>query len=252
MAEIFPELPLTSLPAAVSFMGPQPRTLDVVEDELAGVSLSLYEEELLTERLRWALAAAKRGRARLRAQVAALLAERHETNESVSEAAEALRVQRDRIAGLEAQAAMACRVCEAPVRWVDSSSGGWWNHATPAEDGHGVTPRPAPLASYPPVMRWAALLDREDLADFLDELAASAITNASSDVALAEVETTCRTWRLIAEAQHGHNTAVGPDAMSQAFAPVAALREVLDGEHWPTVHHDWRLGRDLPELGGPR
>lgn len=34
-------------------------------------------------------------------QVAALLAERHSTNESVSEAAEALRVQRDRIAELE-------------------------------------------------------------------------------------------------------------------------------------------------------
>lgn len=53
-------------------VGPVPRTLDAVEDELTGVSLSLYEEELTAERLRWALASAKRGRARLRARVAEL------------------------------------------------------------------------------------------------------------------------------------------------------------------------------------
>jgi hypothetical protein len=32
-----------------------------------------------------------------------------------------------------------------------------------------------------------------------------------------------------------------------AVAPVAALREVLDGEHFATVHHDYRVGHDLPE-----
>ena len=53
-------------------VGLEPRTLDTVEDELTGVSLSLYEEELTSERLRWALASAKRGRARLRARVAEL------------------------------------------------------------------------------------------------------------------------------------------------------------------------------------
>lgn len=80
-------------------------------------------------------------------------------------------------------------------------------------------------AGYPPALPWARLLDADDLADFLDELAASAITHASSDVALAEVEETCGTWRLIAEAQHGHNTAPGPDRLTQSFAPVAAPRE---------------------------
>lgn len=78
----------------------------------------------------------------------------------------------------------------------------------------GSVEEPSPVG-YPPALPWAALLDADDLADFLDELAASAITNASGDVALAEVETTCRTWRLIAEAQHGHNTAPGPDAVTQ-------------------------------------
>ncbi|BBC35213.1 hypothetical protein SGFS_065070 [Streptomyces graminofaciens] len=69
----------------------------------------------------------------------------------------------------------------------------------------------APDGKYPPALPWAALLDDEDRADFLDELAASAITHATTDVALAEVEETCKTWRLIAEAQHGHNTAPGPE-----------------------------------------
>jgi hypothetical protein len=51
-------------------VGSEPRTLDQVEDELTGVNLSLYEEELLTARLRLALASAQRGRRELRAGVA--------------------------------------------------------------------------------------------------------------------------------------------------------------------------------------
>ncbi|MDX2513905.1 hypothetical protein PV355_01820 [Streptomyces stelliscabiei] len=39
-----------------------------------------------------------------------------------------------------------------------------------------------------------------------------------------------------------------PDAVTKVFVPVASLREP-DGEHYPLVHHDWRLGRDLPEGG---
>jgi len=124
-------------------------------------------------------------------------------------------------------------------------------------------------SEYPPAMPWAALMDHEDLADFLDELAASAITHASSEVALTEVEKTCATWRLIAEAQHGHNTAPGPDAMTRTFAPTQALRE----DHRPSaewvaetfspkpaprdddpngLHHTYRVGRDLPPLDGQR
>jgi len=53
-------------------VGPEPRTLDVVEEELTGVNLSLYEEELENARLRLALASAQRGRQELRARVAEL------------------------------------------------------------------------------------------------------------------------------------------------------------------------------------
>ncbi|MFI2078275.1 hypothetical protein [Streptomyces triculaminicus] len=66
--------------------------------------------------------------------------------------------------------------------------------------------------TYPPALPWASLMDAEDQADFLDELAASAILHANSATALAEVEATCGRWRVIAEAQHAHNTAPGPDA----------------------------------------
>jgi hypothetical protein len=114
-----------------------------------------------------------------------------------------------------------------------------------------VLPMPAgnQPQGYPPAMPWAALMDHEDLTDFLDELAASAITHASSEVALVEVEKTCATWRLIAEAQHGHNTAPGPDAMTRTFAPTQVLRE---DPHDSPLHHTYRVGRDLPELGGQR
>mgnify|MGYP001565506917 CR=1 FL=1 len=137
------------------------RTLDVVEEELTGVNLALWEEIQAYARLRQALASAKRGRARLRARIAEL------------EAAQ------------------------------------------------------VPADVYPPAMPWAALMDAGDLADFLDELAASAITNASSDVALAEVEKTCATWRLIAEAQHGHNTAPGPDGEEPYVSRLLPPRDAI-------------------------
>jgi hypothetical protein len=168
----------------------------------------------------------------LRTRVAELEAERHTTNEALSDAAVQLRANRDLIAELEA-----ARV---------------------------------PGETYPPALPWAALMDHEDLTDFLDELAASAITHASSEAALAEVEATCGRWRLIAEAQHAHNTAPGPDAMTRTFAPTQALREdedvtpqvqklrtllagqraAAEGEHYAAVHHSYRIPRDLPPVGG--
>jgi hypothetical protein len=57
-------------------VGPEPRTLDVVEEELTGANLALYEEELENARLRLALESARRGRRELRARVAELEAER--------------------------------------------------------------------------------------------------------------------------------------------------------------------------------
>jgi hypothetical protein len=138
---------------------------------------------------------------RLRAQVEALLVERHSTNEALDDAVQALRAKQS----------------------SDSS--------------------------YSTALPWAALMDDEDLAEFLDELADAATTNVDAVTRLAEVERACGTWRLIAEAQHGHNTAPGPDAMTRVFVPVASLREP-EGEFYGVVHHDYKVGHDLPETGG--
>lgn len=111
----------------------------------------------------------------------------------------------------------------------------------------------APADTYPPAMPWAALMDHEDLTDFRDELGAAAIANASCEDALAKVEETCGRWRAIAEAQHAHNTAPGPDAITRLTVPVQVLRE---GEHYAATHHDYRVPRDLPDtttpMGDPR
>lgn len=69
------------------------RTLDVVEEELTGVNLALWEEVQAYARLRLALTSAQRDRRQLRAEVAALLAERHSTNEALDDAVQELRAR---------------------------------------------------------------------------------------------------------------------------------------------------------------
>jgi hypothetical protein len=190
MSEVFPEKPITSLPAAVAAMGalpmpvgPEPRTLDVAEDELTGASLSLWEEERATERLRWALASARRGRARLRAQVAALLAERHTTNEALSEAAEALRADRDGPA----------------LPWAASM-----------DDGD--------LSMFLDDMVSAAMGRWRSEPEVPDR------------TVLADIERVCREWRtpgqgLRGDAPEGPSVAESADKLSRFFSPVASLRE---------------------------
>ncbi|MFF8997083.1 hypothetical protein ACF1GW_30885 [Streptomyces achromogenes] len=203
--------------------------LDRSHDDLTGVSLSLYEEQQETARLRLALKSAQRGRRQLRARVAELEAERHATNEALSEAAEALREQRDRIAGLEKERARyvgaeptiaeelaylsrcldsVLDLCEKAekqaTRWENPLPVPEWVAKVRAA-AEGMVAR----TSYPPALPWASLMDDEDLAEFLDSLAGALETGEARD-ALAEVEDTCATWRAIAEAQHAHNTAPGP------------------------------------------
>jgi hypothetical protein len=117
-----------------------------------------------------------------------------------------------------------------------------------------VAPEPqVPAEGYPASLPWAALMDDEDLLDFLDELTDAATRNVSCVERLAEVERACSTWRLIAEAQHGHNTAPGPDAMTQTFVPVASLREPEpEPEFHAFLYHPYTKPHDLPETGAPR
>ena len=136
----------------------------------------------------------------------------------------------------------------------------------------GTGPQPSESA-YSPALPWAALMDADDLEGFLADLADAA--SGDDDLAtLDEVESAIARWRLIAEAQHAHNTAAGPDAEpdaitariapTQALQPVedvplrtrglrelvAGQREAVDGEHYPHVHRDYRVSHDRPETGG--
>lgn len=134
---------------------------------------------------------------------------------------------------------------------------------------------------------WAAQMDDGDLHDFLGDLVSAAMGRWQSDpevpdrVVLAAVEKACAAWRTPGEGLRsdpepdecpcppagqpgphqlgcpeaevpvaGRSVEESADRLTAFFAPVSSLREVVDGEHWSTVHHDWRLGRDLPETGG--
>jgi chromosome segregation ATPase len=110
--------PITDLPTAVAVLGALPmpvggqrevRTLDVVEEELTGANLSLWEEEQDNARLRMALVSAQRGRRELRARVAELDAVRKERDEARA----ALRDAADQISELESDFAGAVVVSEA-------------------------------------------------------------------------------------------------------------------------------------------
>ncbi|MGW0012426.1 hypothetical protein ACWDVX_22120 [Streptomyces tendae] len=85
--------------------------------------------------------------------------------------------------------------------------------------------QPAEGSSYPSALPWARLMDAEDLAEFLAEVEhAIATPGATPAEALAAVEKRCGTWRVIAEAQHAHNTAPGPDAETKTTAGPQTLR----------------------------
>jgi hypothetical protein len=67
-------------------------------------------------------------------------------------------------------------------------------------------------------------MDGEDLAGFLRDLDAGMRDAArqahfagrpQAPAVLTALEHACATWRLIAETQHAHNTAAGPDAETE-------------------------------------
>lgn len=157
---------------------PEPRTLDVVEHELTGARLSLYEEELETARLRLALASAKRGRRELR--------------ELVRQMVDGLNGHDCPPPGespMEAVTRFAVRLMEA--------------ERLLAEDG----------CSCPPVDR------THQIGCPLDGVPASSPCERPMD------------------------------GLTKVFVPVASLREP-EPEFHGLLHHDYRVGHDLPETGG--
>lgn len=73
-------------------------------------------------------------------------------------------------------------------------------------------------SSYPPALPWAALMDDEDLFETLGEIwnvvrpVADSATQLDARALLAELENVLGSCRAMAELQHAHNTAAGPDA----------------------------------------
>lgn len=190
--------------------------LEQLHDDLTGANLARWEEERTSERLRWALASAKRGRSRLRAQAAALLKERHETN-AVQE--------------LRARQSCPC----------------------PPTDQPGPHQLGCPLAEVPMVIEFAVQYPDSETV-MAETVSQDRRTAEASLRAHREVDAMWRGCRVVQRSTpDGPWVEAAPDTMSQAFAPVAALREVLDGEHFATVHHDYKgPGRDLdmPGTGG--
>ncbi|MEU0950487.1 hypothetical protein ABZ379_48890 [Streptomyces canus] len=79
--------------------------------------------------------------------------------------------------------------------------------------------------AYPLALPWALLMDNEDLIGLLGDLAhvmqdaphmATEAGHVHARHILTGLEKACGTWRAIAETQHAHNTAPGPDAEATA------------------------------------
>ncbi|MBU8549755.1 hypothetical protein IMX12_13145 [Streptomyces sp. Babs14] len=117
-----------------------------------------------------------------------------------------------RVAQLEADREANDREYEAATARIAELEARLAEYERPADEdpiAYALTEQAA--TAYPATLPWARLMDADDLEEFLADLTA-AIVGRDGTAALDEVEKTCGTWRLIAEAQHAHNTAPGPDA----------------------------------------
>jgi hypothetical protein len=212
-----------------------------LRDDITGACLARWEEEQENARLRRALKSAQRGRRELRelvrqmcdalngydcpppgetpmqlvtrvsiawseaeARVAALLAERHVTNKALSDAAEALRADRDRIAELE-------------KREADGTE-----YAVQYPDGQTV------------------------MAETVTRVRARAEASLRAHLEIdSQLWAECRiVQRSVA---HGEWVEASADGITRRIAPTQALRE---DAYVSPLHHDYRIGRDLPEPDG--
>jgi hypothetical protein len=212
-------------------VGPAPRTLGQVEDELTGVSLSLYEEQLDTARLRLALASAQRGRRKLRARVAELLTERHVTNEALDDAVRELRARRT----------------DEPAETVT---------VRPAQD---VTPQVAKLRDLLAGQRAAvedqvvAYRDRRRPQTLLCREHGPLYIGMTPVTAEELLDGGICTYGGLAAGACGRDVLAEeptPDGITRRFAAVQTLREDVEDRHDGPLAHTYRVPRDLPAPDG--
>ena len=217
--QILARMKARRLQLAVARMGALPmpvggeRTLDVVEEELTGVNLALWEEVEAYARLRLALESARRGRRELRDRVAELEAQRDR--------------RRVRLVALQNDA----------LNMRGSLSPMGEDRKVPFPLGETLTPavewlisRVAELEAGP-ALPWAAAMDDGDLHLFLDDLVSAALNRWQSEpdvpdrVTLAEIEKACAGWRTPGQGFRSDEPEVSADALTRTFLPVASLRE---------------------------
>lgn len=178
---------------------------------------------------------------KLRAQVAELLAERHETNEALSDAAEQLRADRDRIAELEASAAVQQRRgYEAAIEVMRQErlpmSVGLLEAQLELNELDGAVPGPDGIAPT------QALSDGE--------------ATVSGPVCPVCQKPGCccscfgKTPRTDCPHQ-AHREDVTPQ-VTKLRALLAGQRAAVEDPHDGPLTHRYALGRDLPETGGGR
>jgi hypothetical protein len=252
-------------------VGPVLRSeLDQARDDVMGACLARWEEEQDNARLRLALASAKRGRSQLRAQVAELEAQRErrrvrlvalqndalnmrgtlspngEDNkvpftlgETLTPAVEWLI---NRVAELEAERHSTNEALDDAVQALRA------DRAEPAKG-----PSAAESAD-----RWTALFAPTQA------LRVEAERPGACDACGSLPEQWCPDCAACKAGCHGGHVdnpcghANAPWANTEAVPPrVQAMRALLDGQraavedpHDGPLHHDYRVGRDMPETGG--
>jgi hypothetical protein len=225
--------PITNVPDAVAALGalPVPQGPAPQPDPIAegrGLDLLALMDERAASKVSPVLAAVLDEAERLRAQVAALLAERHVTNEALDDAGQALRNRSTRIAELESLTAAATeyRVWEPGYGLYVRRSPGAAGFAIleARRTSHG---RRAWTTSG---LQYTVVLSDEELFCWPD-----------AEAAVAEAR------RVLPGAVVGDAVAEeSADKLTRLLAPTQVLRE--DDEFH--LHHTYVLGRDLPELGG--
>jgi hypothetical protein len=247
----------------------------VADDELVGVNLSLYEEELESARLRLALKSAQRGRREARDSLQFAEGSRQRWRTATIESEKERDALRSRVAELEAQRErrrvrlVALQNDALNMRGALSPNGE--QRKVPMPLGETLTPAVEWLVNRVAELEAERHVTNEALDDAVQALRADGVypqgTAQRQQVTPPQYCQSCgsapKSWCPdCAACQQGcfggfdgnsctHANAPwgapSPDGLTRAFVPVASLRE---DPHDGPLHHDYRVGRDLPETGG--
>ena len=108
---------------------------------------------------------------------------------------------------------------------------------------------PMPVAPEPQALPWAHTMSDHDLNGFLDDLVSAAMGRWRSEpevpdrTVLADIEKVCADWRT---------PGAGSRLDGSEFDGVTVRLAEPEPEFHAWLHHENRLGHDLPETGGAK